>query len=376
MKRVLLSVIAMFVAGISVNAQTFVWCKDGAKVEDGSTLEYKIDVEEVVPGLFFRYGAVTGTLENDLALYNLSNAPLDVVVKCVSSEDTGSGLQCCFGGQCTLFTGKSWEKSYTLSTSATQVEHRLQLDYFSNMGTMDEIIPLEDRTVTVTAEANGESHQIIVKFVNTLSDNAQTFEWRKDGAKVEDGSTLEYKIELEEVVPGLFYRYGAVTGALENDLALYNLSGAPLDIVVNCVSDDATGSRLQCCFGGQCTQFQSNIWSKSYTLSTSTTQVEHRLQLDYYSDMGAMNEISPLEDRGVTVTAEANGESHQIIVKFVNTLSGISNVSGSDGTVDVFDMTGKRVKAGISASSVSNLQSGLYIVRDCATKAGRKVMVK
>lgn len=217
---------------------------------------------------------------------------------------------------------------------------------------------------------------VIAMFVAGISVNAQTFEWRKDGAKVEDGSTLEYKIELEEMVPGLFYRYGAVTGALENSLALYNVSGAPLDVVVNCVSDDATGSGLQCCFGGQCTRFTSNIWSRSYTLSTSAAQVEHRLQLDYFSSRGAMDEISPLEDRGVTVTAEANGESHQVIVKFVNTLSGISSVSGSDGTVDVFDMTGKRVKAGISASSVSGLQSGLYIVRDCATKAGRKVMVK
>lgn len=210
-----------------------------------------------------------------------------------------------------------------------------------------------------------------------ISVNAQTIEWRKDGAKVEDGATLEYNIGVEEMVPGMFYRYAGVTGGGEKDLAIYNLTGADLAVTVRCVSAEATGSGLSCCFGGQCMPFQGNSWNKDYTLTTDGTQMNHRLQLDYYSSPGGSpEELEKLEDRAVKVTASAGGESHEITVKFVNATNGIANISGSNGMVDVYDMAGNRIMAGVSAKQAYGLQGGMYIIRDCTTKVGRKVVVR
>lgn len=193
--------------------------------------------------------------------------------------------------------------------------------------------------------------------------SAQSFEFRMNGEKVEDGATVTFNGTKHIIKPQYEYK-------TKDILSLHNLTANAIkysaEIVILENTMEAFG--VQICLGGQCNVFDGNTFS--YTAIESLPANGSAATLfDAYSKLTSGHMLTKL-----TVTAGL--ESHSVMIRFEYAdPAGISAIQTAGGVVDVYNVAGNLVKSNYDVNNIKNLARGLYIIRGKNTKA-HKIVVK
>ena len=205
----------------------------------------------------------------------------------------------------------------------------------------------------------------IVAFAAVTAGFAQSFEFRMDGERVEDGETVTFTSVEDELL-------GTVICETSSRLSLYNLTTSILNytgtVVINSNEMEATG--LQICMGGLCQQISGTSQSFSGTLFNGGSAPT---LFDAYPQKDGTLEAT------LTVTSGSETISVNILFLHGSAATGIDAVetSAGDALYDVYTLSGNLLRSGVAQSAVRSLPKGLYVVRQVgANGSARKLAVR
>lgn len=187
----------------------------------------------------------------------------------------------------------------------------------------------------------------------------------KDGKTIPNGSTyipthiedVEWCLELHS---GVYIKNNGGSAA-----------NVELRVVVKNMSEEAMAS---CCAGGACTPLSegSDITKKVNVPSNGTSSIE--THFSYYHE----DPVGVGADMEIYLIAGGK-EVSKVTLKFSNdpAVLAIDSIIAGDAMCNVYDITGKLVKANVNKNSVNSMNKGLYIVRELGgNKNVNKVIVK
>ena len=184
----------------------------------------------------------------------------------------------------------------------------------------------------------------------------------KDGKTVASGSVFNANGETEDM--GWAFEMGS--GLYVKNNAGSNANVELILDVKSCTEDTS----LSCCAGGQCTPLFDGENTKTFSVAGNATEDPqiHWTYEDAEVEAGAEIVLTLKQDGKVAST---------VTLKFSNIDTGIDSVIAGDSKCNVYDITGKLVKANVSKNAVYGMNKGLYIVRELAgAKNVNKVIVK
>ncbi len=185
----------------------------------------------------------------------------------------------------------------------------------------------------------------------------------KDGKTITNGSTFIANGHIEDM-----------GWAIEMSSGVYvkNNSGSKADVeLILDVKSCTEGTNLSCCAGGQCSPLWEGENIKTFSIEGNVTD-DPQIHWTY--------EDPELEASAeVVLTLKQDGKvASTVTLKFSNKIdSGIDSLIADKALCNIYDITGKLVKANVSKNAVNAMTKGLYIVRELTgAKNVNKVIVK
>ena len=194
-----------------------------------------------------------------------------------------------------------------------------------------------------------------------LHADAQTLCFQKSGVPIEDGS----EVVFEPVVNPISKKKSYETAGL----SVLNLDKEEALICTLSLSSEVNGlsGAESICTGSNCFGVSNNTWSNALTLSAGDFET---IKYDFKPANASASGVVK-----VKFTVVGAGESHSFTAVFnVGEGSGINGIRSTE-RVNVYNATGKLIKANITASAVHNLPTGFYFVKS-AKGVTRKVTIR
>lgn len=194
-----------------------------------------------------------------------------------------------------------------------------------------------------------------------LHADAQTLCFQKSGVPIEDGS----EVVFEPIVNPISKKKSYETAGL----SVLNLDKEEALICTLSLSSEVNGlsGAESICTGSNCFGVSNNTWSNALTLSAGDFET---IKYDFVPANASASGVVK-----VKFTVVGAGESHSFTAVFnVGEGSGINGIRSTE-RVNVYNATGKLIKANITASAVHNLPTGFYFVKS-AKGVTRKVTIR
>ena len=194
-----------------------------------------------------------------------------------------------------------------------------------------------------------------------LHADAQTLCFQKSGVPIEDGS----EVVFEPIVNPISKKKSYETAGL----SVLNLDKEEALICTLSLSSELNGlsGAESICTGSNCFGVSNNTWSNALTLSAGDFET---IKYDFVPANASASGVVK-----VKFTVVGAGESHSFTAVFnVGEGSGINGIRSTE-RVNVYNATGKLIKANITASAVHNLPTGFYFVKS-AKGVTRKVTIR
>lgn len=194
-----------------------------------------------------------------------------------------------------------------------------------------------------------------------LHADAQTLCFQKSGVPIEDGSEVVFEPIVNPITKKKSYETAG--------LSVLNLDKEEALICTLSLSSELNGlsGRESICTGSNCFGVSNNTWSNALTLSAGDFET---IKYDFVPANASASGVVK-----VKFTVVGAGESHSFTAVFnVGEGSGINGIRSTE-RVNVYNATGKLIKANITASAVHNLPTGFYFVKS-AKGVTRKVTIR
>ena len=193
-----------------------------------------------------------------------------------------------------------------------------------------------------------------------LHADAQTLCFQKSGVPIEDGSEVVFEPIVNPITKKKSYETAG--------LSVLNLDKEEALICTLSLSSEVNGlsGREEICTD-KCFGVNNHKWSDALTLPAGDFEtIKYEFVPANASASGVVN---------VKFTVVGAGESHSFTAVFnVGEGSGINGIRSTE-RVNVYNATGKLIKANITASAVHNLPTGFYFVKS-AKGVTRKVTIR
>lgn len=194
-----------------------------------------------------------------------------------------------------------------------------------------------------------------------LHADAQTLCFQKSGVPIEDGS----EVVFEPIVNPISKKKSYETAGL----SVLNLDKEEALICTLSLSSEVNGlsGAESICTGSNCFGVSNHKWSNTLTLPAGDFET---IKYDFEPANASASGVVK-----VKFTVVGAGESHSFTAVFnVGEGSGINGIRSTE-RVNVYNATGKLIKANITASAVHNLPTGFYFVKS-AKGVTRKVTIR
>lgn len=194
-----------------------------------------------------------------------------------------------------------------------------------------------------------------------LHADAQTLCFQKSGVPIEDGSEVVFEPIVNPITKKKSYETAG--------LSVLNLDKEEALICTLSLSSEVNGlsGSESICTGSNCFGVSNNTWSNALTLSAGDFET---IKYDFVPANASASGVVK-----VKFTVVGAGESHSFTAVFnVGEGSGINGIRSTE-RVNVYNATGKLIKANITASAVHNLPTGFYFVKS-AKGVTRKVTIR
>ena len=194
-----------------------------------------------------------------------------------------------------------------------------------------------------------------------LHADAQTLCFQKSGVPIEDGSEGVF----EPIVNPISKKKSYETAGL----SVLNLDKEEALICTLSLSSEVNGlsGAESICTGSNCFGVSNHKWSNTLTLPAGDFET---IKYDFEPANASASGVVK-----VKFTVVGAGESHSFTAVFnVGEGSGINGIRSTE-RVNVYNATGKLIKANITASAVHNLPTGFYFVKS-AKGVTRKVTIR
>lgn len=194
-----------------------------------------------------------------------------------------------------------------------------------------------------------------------LHADAQTLCFQKSGVPIEDGSEVVFEPVVNPITKKKSYETAG--------LSVLNLDKEEALICTLSLSSELNGlsGREGICTGSNCFGVSNNRWSDALTLPAGDFET---IKYDFEPANASASGVVK-----VKFTVVGAGESHSFTAVFnVGEGSGINGIRSTE-RVNVYNATGKLIKANITASAVHNLPTGFYFVKS-AKGVTRKVTIR
>lgn len=194
-----------------------------------------------------------------------------------------------------------------------------------------------------------------------LHADAQTLCFQKSGVPIEDGSEVVFEPIVNPITKKKSYETAG--------LSVLNLDKEESLICTLSLSSEVNGlsGAESICTGSNCFGVSNNTWSNALTLSAGDFET---IKYDFVPANASASGVVK-----VKFTVVGAGESHSFTAVFnVGEGSGINGIRSTE-RVNVYNATGKLIKANITASAVHNLPTGFYFVKS-AKGVTRKVTIR
>ena len=194
-----------------------------------------------------------------------------------------------------------------------------------------------------------------------LHADAQTLCFQKSGVPIEDGSEVVFEPIVNPITKKKSYETAG--------LSVLNLDKEEALICTLSLSSEVNGlsGAESICTGSNCFGVSNNTWSNALTLSAGDFET---IKYDFVPANASASGVVK-----VKFTVVGAGESHAFTAVFnVGEGSGINGIRSTE-RVNVYNATGKLIKANITASAVHNLPTGFYFVKS-AKGVTRKVTIR
>ena len=194
-----------------------------------------------------------------------------------------------------------------------------------------------------------------------LHADAQTLCFQKSGVPIEDGSEVVFEPIVNPITKKKSYETAG--------LSVLNLDKEESLICTLSLSSEVNGlsGAESICTGSNCFGVSNNTWSNALTLPAGDFET---IKYDFVPANASASGVVK-----VKFTVVGAGESHSFTAVFnVGEGSGINGIRSTE-CVNVYNATGKLIKANITASAVHNLPTGFYFVKS-AKGVTRKVTIR
>ena len=194
-----------------------------------------------------------------------------------------------------------------------------------------------------------------------LHADAQTLCFQKSGVPIEDGSEVVFEPIVNPITKKKSYETAG--------LSVLNLDKEEALICTLSLSSELNGlsGREGICTGSNRFGVSNNRWSNALTLPAGDFET---IKYDFEPANASASGVVK-----VKFTVVGAGESHSFTAVFnVGEGSGINGIRSTE-RVNVYNATGKLIKANITASAVHNLPTGFYFVKS-AKGVTRKVTIR
>ena len=194
-----------------------------------------------------------------------------------------------------------------------------------------------------------------------LHADAQTLCFQKSGVPIEDGSEVVFEPVVDPVIKQKMYETAG--------LSVLNLDKEEALICTLSLSSELNGlsGAEGICTGSNCFGVSNHKWSNTLTLPAGDFET---IKYDFEPANASASGVVK-----VKFTVVGAGESHSFTAVFnVGEGSGINGIRSTE-RVNVYNATGKLIKANITASAVHNLPTGFYFVKS-AKGVTRKVTIR
>ena len=193
-----------------------------------------------------------------------------------------------------------------------------------------------------------------------LHADAQTLCFQKSGVPIEDGSEVVFEPIVNPITKKKSYETAG--------LSVLNLDKEEALICTLSLSSEVNGlsGREEICTD-KCFGVNNHKWSDALTLPAGDFET---IKYDFVPANASASGVVK-----VKFTVVGAGESHSFTAVFnVGEGSGINGIRSTE-RVNVYNATGKLIKANITASAVHNLPTGFYFVKS-AKGVTRKVTIR
>ena len=194
-----------------------------------------------------------------------------------------------------------------------------------------------------------------------LHADAQTLCFQKSGVPIEDGSEVVFEPIVNPITKKKSYETAG--------LSVLNLDKEEALTCTLSLSSEVNGlsGAEGICTGSNCFGVSNNTWSNALTLPAGDFET---IKYDFKPANASASGVVK-----VKFTVVGAGESHAFTAVFnVGEGSGINGIRSTE-CVNVYNATGKLIKANITASAVHNLPTGFYFVKS-AKGVTRKVTIR
>ena len=194
-----------------------------------------------------------------------------------------------------------------------------------------------------------------------LHADAQTLCFQKSGVPIEDGSEVVFEPIVNPITKKKSYETAG--------LSVLNLDKEEALICTLSLSSELNGlsGAESICTGSNCFGVSNHKWSNTLTLPAGDFET---IKYDFEPANASASGVVK-----VKFTVVGAGESHSFTAVFnVGEGSGINGIRSTE-RVNVYNATGKLIKANITASAVHNLPTGFYFVKS-AKGVTRKVTIR
>lgn len=194
-----------------------------------------------------------------------------------------------------------------------------------------------------------------------LHADAQTLCFQKSGVPIEDGSEVVFEPVVNPITKKKSYETAG--------LSVLNLDKEEALICTLSLSSELNGlsGSEGICTGSNCFGVSNHKWSNTLTLPAGDFET---IKYDFEPANASASGVVK-----VKFTVVGAGESHSFTAVFnVGEGSGINGIRSTE-RVNVYNATGKLIKANITASAVHNLPTGFYFVKS-AKGVTRKVTIR
>ena len=193
-----------------------------------------------------------------------------------------------------------------------------------------------------------------------LHADAQTLCFQKSGVPIEDGSEVVFEPIVNPITKKKSYETAG--------LSVLNLDKEEALICTLSLSSEVNGlsGREEICTD-KCFGVNNHKWSDALTLPAGDFET---IKYEFVPANASASGVAK-----VKFTVVGAGESHSFTAVFnVGEGSGINGIRSTE-RVNVYNATGKLIKANITASAVHNLPTGFYFVKS-AKGVTRKVTIR